>query len=109
MTFDSSEIHLTCAIGVDIISTWNDGQNISLSGTSMAAPHVAGYAAYLLTLDSSLTPETVDSTIKSNALKDVLSQVRKSDNFSRTISYTRSSLFLSIDEATANVLLHNGL
>ena len=75
----------------------------------MAAPHVAGYAAYLLTLDSSLTPATVDSTIKSNALKDVLSQIRKSANFSPTISVARGSLFLSIADGTPNVLLNNGL
>jgi subtilisin family serine protease len=43
----------------------------------MAAPHVAGYAAYLLTLDSSLTPDAVRSTINSNALTNVLSGIRK--------------------------------
>ena len=43
----------------------------------MATPHVAGFAAYLLGLDSSLTPASVDSTIKSKALTGVLSGVRK--------------------------------
>ena len=43
----------------------------------MATPHVAGFAAYLLGLDSSLTPASVDSTIKSNALTGVLTSIRK--------------------------------
>ena len=43
----------------------------------MATPHVAGFAAYLLGLDSSLTPASVDSTIKSKALTGVLTGIRK--------------------------------
>ena len=33
------------APGVDILSTWNDGGTGTISGTSMASPHVAGSAA----------------------------------------------------------------
>ena len=33
------------APGVDILSTWNDGGTGTISGTSMASPHVAGAAA----------------------------------------------------------------
>jgi len=77
MMFDSSENRLTWGIGDDIISTWNDGKTQSEGGTSMAAPHVAGYVAYLLTLDSSLTPAAVDSTIKLKALKNALTDIRK--------------------------------
>jgi len=43
----------------------------------MATPHVAGFAAYLLGLDSSLTPASVDSTMKSKALTGVLTGIRK--------------------------------
>ena len=31
-----------CSPGVDILSTWNDGDYHSISGTSMATPHLAG-------------------------------------------------------------------
>lgn len=31
-----------CAPGVNILSTWNDGSYHTISGTSMAAPHIAG-------------------------------------------------------------------
>ena len=63
--------------GSNVISTWNNNGIKTLSGTSMATPHVSGYVAYLLTLDSSLTPDTVASTIKSQSLKNVLSGIRR--------------------------------
>ncbi|HDR8162922.1 TPA: S8 family serine peptidase [Bacillus cereus] len=37
-----------CAPGVDIISAAKDGKFVSMSGTSMAAPHITGLAALLL-------------------------------------------------------------
>jgi cerevisin len=63
------------APGLNVISTFNDGSTQSLSGTSMATPHVSGLVAYLLGLDSSLSPAEVDTTIKSRGLKNVLSGV----------------------------------
>lgn len=36
------------APGVDILSTWNDGRTNTISGTSMATPHVAGVIALAL-------------------------------------------------------------
>ncbi|KAL1921727.1 uncharacterized protein VTP21DRAFT_10369 [Calcarisporiella thermophila] len=36
------------APGVDVLSTWNDGKTKSISGTSMAAPHVTGLLAQFL-------------------------------------------------------------
>lgn len=63
------------APGTDITSTWNDGTSAVLSGTSMAAPHVSGYAAYLLSIDGSLSPAHVASTISNGALSGVLSRI----------------------------------
>jgi subtilisin family serine protease len=37
--------HTIAAPGVCITSTWNDGQTKTISGTSMASPHVAGLVA----------------------------------------------------------------
>lgn len=79
------------------------------SGTSTATPHVAGYAAYLLTLDSSLTPDSVRSTIDSQALKNVLSGIRKSIDSPASISITRDSLISPVASGTTNALINNGL
>lgn len=49
-------------------STTPGGDNYAYyQGTSMAAPHVAGLAALLKAADGSLTPDQVESTIKSTA------------------------------------------
>ncbi len=59
------------APGVGIISlraSINGGGVVSLTGTSMATPHVAGEAALLLDTNPSLTAVQVISTIKNTAL-----------------------------------------
>jgi len=67
------------APGVDIVSTSieDDTATLTLSGTSMAVPHVAGYAAYCFSLDSSITPDDVVDIIKNFALDNVLTGIRK--------------------------------
>lgn len=55
------------APGVYIRSTWNDGLYNTISGTSMACPHVTGVAALVLAKDPSLTPSDVESILTSTA------------------------------------------
>jgi subtilisin family serine protease len=57
------------APGVSIVSTWIGSPTAtnSISGTSMAAPHVAGVAAQFLQLNPSATPAQVHSAIVNNA------------------------------------------
>ncbi|KAI1844127.1 hypothetical protein JX265_013768 [Neoarthrinium moseri] len=67
------------APGTDIESTWLDGKTNTISGTSMASPHIAGLAAYLLGLGTApKDPQELCSYIAQSALSDVVSGVPSS-------------------------------
>lgn len=57
------------APGVNITSTWLNGETETISGTSMASPHIAGLGAYLLGLGSA-SVDTLCDAIKQIANKD---------------------------------------
>ncbi|KAG8670889.1 hypothetical protein FPOAC2_04195 [Fusarium poae] len=73
------------APGVQVLSTWPGGITRSISGTSMATPHVAGVAAYFLGLGKSATG--LCEYLQSIALKDVIK---------------------GVPQGTKNLLLQNG-
>ncbi|TDC85059.1 S8 family peptidase [Micromonospora sp. KC606] len=62
------------APGVGILSAWStsDTATSSISGTSMAAPHVAGAAARVLSVNPSWTPAQVHSYLVSQATPNVI-------------------------------------
>ena len=53
------------APGIHVLSDWIDGGQTTISGTSMAAPHVAGAAALMLGANPSLTPAQVRAVLQS--------------------------------------------
>jgi subtilisin family serine protease len=57
-----SEIDVV-APGTDILSTWNDGGYDTLSGTSMAVPHVTGAAAVIWSKNKKMTSEEIKQTL----------------------------------------------
>ncbi|MFI8853332.1 S8 family peptidase [Streptomyces sp. NPDC053499] len=62
------------APGVDITGAWNTGDDATdtISGTSMASPHVAGAAAVYLSGHKDATPEAVSKALTEGASKDVV-------------------------------------
>lgn len=71
----SNSLALLSAPGVDITSAWLDGEMNTISGTSMACPHVAGVAALwweaLQRSGSKPTSVTVAAKLIASARKDV--------------------------------------
>ncbi|WP_349264155.1 S8 family peptidase [Longimicrobium sp.] len=60
------------APGSNITSTWSNGGTNTISGTSMASPHVAGVAALYKSGNTSASQATIDSWIKTNATANVI-------------------------------------
>jgi subtilisin len=56
------------APGVNIYSTWKNGGYNTISGTSMASPHVAAAAALYLSTHPGLTPQQVRDRLRANAI-----------------------------------------
>lgn len=68
------------APGSDIKSAWNNGGSNTISGTSMASPHVAGVAALYLQQQPALSPAQLGQQLISNATPNVLSGVNGAPN-----------------------------
>ncbi|KAF2853213.1 subtilisin-like serine protease-like protein PR1A [Plenodomus tracheiphilus IPT5] len=58
------------APGVSILSTWLNGGTNTISGTSMASPHVAGLGAYLLGFEGKKTPAALSARITALSLRN---------------------------------------
>lgn len=66
------------APGVGITSAWHTGATAAstISGTSMATPHVAGVAALYLSVDRAATPAAVATRVNSTATADHVTLTR---------------------------------
>jgi subtilisin family serine protease len=60
------------APGSNITSTWHNGGTNTISGTSMASPHVAGVGALYKGTYGDASQSTIDSWIKNNATANVI-------------------------------------
>jgi len=70
------------APGVNVLSAYigSNTASATLSGTSMAAPHVCGVATSYLSTNPSATPAQVGTWMNNRAVKDVLTDVNGSPN-----------------------------
>ena len=68
------------APGSSITSTWHTGGSNTISGTSMAAPHVAGVAALYLQDNPNATWSQVNSAVVGNAVSGKISNPNGSPN-----------------------------
>jgi subtilisin family serine protease len=66
------------APGVNITSTWLKGGKETISGTSMAAPHVTGTVAMYLERHPKATPAQVQTALLNTATKDKVTNVSSS-------------------------------
>lgn len=67
------------APGSDITAAWyqQDDEVNTISGTSMASPHVAGAAALILGMEPGLSPAVVDARLEELATVNVLSGIKE--------------------------------
>jgi subtilisin family serine protease len=68
------------APGVDITSAWLAGQTNTISGTSMAAPHVAGVTALVLQSNPTATPAQVRNVLYRKTTKDIVTGTQTANN-----------------------------
>ncbi|KAI9179543.1 hypothetical protein H9P43_004871 [Blastocladiella emersonii ATCC 22665] len=68
------------APGVAITSTWNNGATNTISGTSMASPHVAGAASLILGANPSFTVSQVVSQLLSKATPNKITGTKGTPN-----------------------------
>jgi len=71
------------APGTNITSTWKDSDTDTntISGTSMATPHITGLGAYLLALEGARDPKALCARIQELSTKNALSGVLLTKNY----------------------------
>jgi serine protease AprX len=91
-----------CATGLD----FRDPNYNTISGTSMATPHIAGYVADLFQADPTLTPAEIEDVLEDTAYKFTAGAAYESDprNSDDTTSFDKGHGLVDMAAALAEVL-----
>ncbi|KAI9151120.1 hypothetical protein H9P43_009735 [Blastocladiella emersonii ATCC 22665] len=81
------------APGSAITGAWNDGGNKTISGTSMASPHVAAGAALFLAEDFSLTPAQITAKLLAAATTGKIANAEAKGNTPNKLLYVGEEAF----------------
>ncbi|KAK2594077.1 hypothetical protein QQS21_008226 [Conoideocrella luteorostrata] len=94
------------APGKDILSTWPGGQTKTISGTSMAAPHITGLGAYFGGLEGFTDPQALCKRMQDAATKDAITGLNASSGVPPWLAIFFP--WLSTSTSTVNLLAFNG-
>ncbi|KAI8974446.1 peptidase S8/S53 domain-containing protein [Pilobolus umbonatus] len=97
------------APGLNILSTWRGSRYATntISGTSMASPHVAGLAAYFLSLEEgeNIDPKVIKDKILRMATKDALEKIpANTPNLLINNGINEKDIFQKLEDATESIL-----
>ncbi|HRS53802.1 MAG TPA: S8 family serine peptidase [Bacteroidales bacterium] len=94
-----------CAPGKNIFSTWGNGSYISSSGTSMAAPIVAGAAAIVKSVFPNYNALQIGEQLRATA--DIIDTISMNNLFQYKLGSGRINLLNAITQETPSVRISN--